>query len=421
MTTRIAQPALARRSRPRSRCAFTLVEMLIVISIIAIGATLMVPAFAEVIRSINYTGAINAVTSSLGNARAQAIRTGRHAGVVFLFDIETETASVQVVDLLQPGALTEFGSAPLEETIGVAMRPVPGQVPVLLPKGTAVVGLSLKVAQADVAVDTSGSSTTWSWYAGQSQDPTNPDPSVRRPLWLFPQNDSRLYTKNNPPFAKTWGVDPWEVLAGRAPTGVTVSQGEAEQAVRHAQSFLVVFSPSGSVVSDIESGATMVKNAWLEFSDGPIPLNLPTGVAYDWRDRFDPQNLGKTLGGSSERGATVPANPSEIRPNPEVFLRVAEQLAVVDVATMSEALGIARPWLVRPQQSNAPQPEWIQNLKGGIKGNSLSYLGADQDPSSGDAVEKWPLHRQISKWVDENAEIISFSRYTGAIIRRAAP
>ena len=418
MTTHTAHPDRSRRPRPRGRCAFTLVEMLIVISIIAIGATLMVPAFAEVIRSINYSGAINQVTAALGNARAQAIRTGRHSGVVFLFDIENETASLQVVELLQPGALTEFGTAPLEETIGVAMRPVPGQVPVVLPKGTAVVGLSLKVAQADVVVDSVSSYTTWSWYAGQSQNPDEDSPSDRLPLWLFPQNDPRLYTENNPPFAKTWGVDPWEVLAGRAPSGVTVSNRDAQRALRHAQSFMVIFSPSGSVVSDIEAGATMVKNAWLEFVDGPIPRSVATGNAYDWRDRFDPQNLGKSLGGSSERDADLPTGPGDIRPNPEVFLRVAEQLAVVDIESMAEALGIARPWLVRPEQSNAPQPDWVRKLQGRAQGGGTkSYITPDSDSNPNNP----PLHRLVSKWIDNNAEILSFSRYTGAIIRRAAP
>jgi prepilin-type N-terminal cleavage/methylation domain-containing protein len=416
MTTHTTHSDRPRGTRRTGGRAFTLVELLIVVSIIAIGATLMVPAFAEVLRSINYSGAINQVTAALGNARAQAIRTGRHAGVVFLFDIETETASVQVVELLQPGALTEFGTAPLEETIGVAMRPAPGQVPVQLPRGTAVVGLSLKTAQADVAVDTASSFTTWSWYAGQTHNPEDDDPIERLPLWLFPQNDARLFTKNNPPVSKTWGVDPWEVLADRTPTGANVSVREATEAVRHAQSFMVVFSPSGSVVSEIESGATIVKNAWLEFPDQPIPRSAPTGSAYDWRDRFDPQNLGDGLGGSSETDATLPSGRGDIRPNPEVFLRAAEQVAVVDISTMARDLGVARPWLVRPEESNAPIPKWVRDQVGrAAGGGTVSYIAADTDNATNP-----PLHRIVSKWIDDNAEVLSFSRYTGEIIRRTA-
>lgn len=410
-----------RTKRRTPRGAFTLVEMLIVVSIIAIGATLMVPAFADVIRSINYSGAINRVTAALGNARAEAIRTGRHTGVVFLFDIETETASLQIVELLQPGALTEFGTAPLTNTIGAAMRPVSGQVPIELPKGTAVVGLPLTLyvdpASDDSVVDSTGAFTTWTWYAGQAENPTDDDPSERLSLWLWPQNDPRLYTVNNPPTARTFGVDPWEVLAGRAPGGVTVSFRDAERAVRHAQSFAILFSPSGSVVSEIESGATIVKNAWVEYPDQPIPRSKPTGNAYDWRDRFDPQNLGNGLGGSSERDADLPNSRPDIRPNPEVYLRSVEQIAVVDVATMSQALGIARPWLVRPENSRSPIPQWVRDLRGrGQTGTQKSYITADTD-SPTDA----PLHRLVSRWIDENAEILSFSRYTGDIIRRAAP
>jgi len=400
------------------RRAFTLVELLIVVSIIAIGVTLMVPAFGEVLRSINYSGAINQVTAALGNARAQAIRTGRHAGVVFRFDIEKESCSLQVVELLQPGALTEFGTAPLDETIGVALRASSGEVPVTLPKGTAVVGLSFKVADMDDVVDTAGASDTASWYAGQSQNPEDDDPRTHVPLWLFPQNDPRLYTNNNPPTTRFWGVDPWEVLAGRAPNGANVSTKEAEAAVRHSQSFMVLFSPSGSVVSEIEAGATIMKNAWLEFAEGPIPRGMPTGKAYDWRDRFDPQNLGPNLGGFSESDADVPASRSEVSPNPEIFLRAADQLAVIDLGLLTRDTGIARPWLVRPEESDRkPIPSWVIAQTGRSKsGAQISYIQPDSDSTTNP-----PLHRIVSRWIDDNAEILSFSRYTGDIIRRAAP
>ena len=51
------------------RSAFTLVELLVVVTIIAIGALLLVPAFGRISASINYTGAVNSVTATLGAAR----------------------------------------------------------------------------------------------------------------------------------------------------------------------------------------------------------------------------------------------------------------------------------------------------------------------------------------------------------------
>ncbi|MEO1130549.1 MAG: prepilin-type N-terminal cleavage/methylation domain-containing protein, partial [Planctomycetota bacterium] len=105
--------SLVRATMRSARAAFTLLELLIVVSIIVIGATLLLPAFGRVIESVNYSSAVSTVTAALGNARALAIRNGRHTGVAFYFDIEREVCSVQVLELNGQfgGSLSSVGGA----------------------------------------------------------------------------------------------------------------------------------------------------------------------------------------------------------------------------------------------------------------------------------------------------------------------
>lgn len=369
----------------RTSRAFTLVELLVVVAIIILGTILLLPAFARIIESVSYSSAVNSVSATLANARAQAIRNGRHTGVVFLFDIEREVCTLQVVELSRQlgGSLTRF-SGGNADTSAFVYRPVVGVPVVELPPRFVVCGLALSVERRNARID----SNTAHWYAGWLQrEGTN----QQQPLWLFPQNDPRLYTSNNPPSQRFVGVDPWLVLAGRAPSGSNVSTQEARNAVRHAQSFMVQFSPGGSAVLTASGGFASTPNAYLEFPDEPIrrsQVGDTDARPYDFDTVFDPDNV-----------TGVPAN--DVVPNPEVVLRAVSQLAVVDLSRLSSDTGIARPWFVRPQTTGAPQPSW------------LNQLGVFQTDSAN------APHRRVSDWIDENAEIIGFTRYTGQpLVRR---
>lgn len=369
----------------RTSRAFTLIELLVVVAIIILGTILLLPAFARIIESVSYSSAVNSVSATLANARAQAIRNGRHTGVVFLFDIEREVCTLQVVELSRQlgGSLTRF-SGGNADTSAFVYRPVPGVPVVELPPRVVVCGLALSVEPRNARID----SNTAHWYAGWFQrEGTN----QQQPLWLFPQNDPRLYTNNNPPSQRFVGVDPWLVLAGRAPAGSGVSEQQARNAVRHAQSFMVQFSPGGSAVLTASGGFASTPNAYLEFSDQPVrrsEVGDSDARPYDLDTVFDPDNVAGILS-------------SDVVPNPEVVLRAVSQLAVVDLARLSSDTGVARPWFVRPQTTGAPQPTW------------LNQLGVFQTDSAN------APHRRVSDWIDENAEIISFTRYTGQpLVRR---
>ncbi|MEO1203264.1 MAG: hypothetical protein AAFX10_11185, partial [Pseudomonadota bacterium] len=271
-------------------------------------------------------------------------------------------------------------------------RPATNQTPVELPKGTAVYGLSFAVEPEQQRLDRD----TFAWYSGTLEAAETTD---ERPLWLFPHNDPRMFMPNNPPTSRFVGVDPWRILADD-PDLVGFNEDDAELAVRHAQTFVIQFAPDGSVVTSLSGGGTQEADVYIELPDGPIARAIAADEEarpYDDPFTFDPENItGRTV-----RAEFRPSGPEDIVPNPEVRARSAVQVAVVDIQRMGEDLGVQRPWFARPATSDAPQPEWIDDL---------GYYENDGTNA---------LHRRISRWIDDNAEIISFSRYTGNAIRRS--
>jgi len=383
------------RRRGRRRGAFTLIELLIVIAIIVIGVTLLIPAFGGIIESVSYSSAVNTVTAALGNARSLAVRNRRHTAVAFYFDVEREITSVQVLELNGQlgGSLSSYAGPPLNKYAFV-YRPAANQTVVELPRGLGVYGLSFLVdppgAQSYIDSDTAG------WYAGWMESPNTVD---QRPLWIFPQSDPRLYMPNDPPNVRFIGVDPWRVLAGENLGDATVN--DARDAVRHAQTFVVQFAPDGSVVSSPSGGAATTNNVYVELPNEPIARRFaadPEAEPYDDPNAFDPENID---GARTSDPDWHPSGQDDIVPNPEVRARSVAQLAIVDLGSLSENTGVQRPWFVRPVTTEAPQPNWLDDL-GAFPPERLNAA-----------------HRLISEWIDDNAEVISFSRYTGKIIKRS--
>lgn len=371
--------------------AFTLIELLVVISIIALVAAALLPAFARLVESNNYASAVNTVSAALGSARTTAVQTGRRAGVVFLWDAQREVTTLVLVtqgseDL---GVLTRRASAGGAQRYAQMMSPIPLTAPIELPKGMGVFGLSFALDTARAPNDIAWNRPIESdpdvakWYAGElvNIDTITETDDVR--LWLSPRDDPRLYTEATG--NGTIGTDPWDVIRG-------VSSGnmdEANRAVRHANTFFIQFGPDGSIVTPKRSGGDNVYDYYLEFIDAPIDPQSTANPPrpYDDNGRFDPENIGE-----------LPRNPDRVQRNPEVVMRAAEQIAIVDIARLAEGSGVQRPWLARARTSRAPQPAWLTN------GN---WVGDERV-------------RRVSRWIDNNAEIITFNRYTGNAIRRNA-
>lgn len=376
------------------RPGFTLIELLVVIAIILIAVTAILPAFGRLIESQNYASAVNAVTATLGAARTRAVRSqheGRRTGVAFLWNAKEERMTLQIVETDGTiGSLTsqlpkDCGRQSTNVDAAV-FYPAPGAAPVELPKGMGVFGLSLAVETGRCARTplTEEPVPTWRWYAGEVVDGVDDDATNNTYLWLFPRNDPRIYTPDEEG-KRVIGVDPWDTLRGQATTP-TVDFDLALTAVRNAATFYVVFSPDGSIAA---SGSAGEDDAYLEFQDAPVDWTTPTADPYDVIYTFDPEYFG-----------SVPSNQRSA--NPEVMLRAADQIAVVDLARLSDGVGIARAWLVRSQ-----------GLTGGQDPLEPAYLSAAGYFTDTRA-------RAVSRWIDLNAEILSFNRYSGNVIRRSS-
>lgn len=366
------------------RRAFTILELLVVVAIIVLGTVLLIPAFGSIIGSAKFTGAVNTVTATLGQARALAIRNGRETGVVFLFDVERELYTLQVVELLQTGGtLSERSTFPSEHTYANVFRPALNTVPVELPVGTGVYGLSFDTSPDPLSNPSQGGkidAITNHWYAGEVYD----DPDTGNPVipWIYPRNDPRMYVEM-PKGQSAWAPGP------SASGAYFMSNAKVRTAIRQANTFFIQFSRDGSIVDAASQGGITSTNAYLEFPDEPRNLDDPTVKPFDKPNVFDP-----------DARPTTSARQSD---NPEVVLRPVSRIAVVDMNRMAEVVGIAKPWLVRSATSGQPREAVA------AQGQTRQLYYNDKNTNI------------ISKFIDNNAEVISFNRYTGNAIREANP
>lgn len=66
---------------PRRLCGFTLIELMVTVAVLAIGAAIAYPSFKGVLQSNRVSTATNDLIASLSLARSEAIRGSRDAGV----------------------------------------------------------------------------------------------------------------------------------------------------------------------------------------------------------------------------------------------------------------------------------------------------------------------------------------------------
>ncbi|MEM8834662.1 MAG: hypothetical protein AAGD00_02465 [Planctomycetota bacterium] len=396
------------RNDRTSRTALTLVELLVVISIIVIAASAVLPAFTSVIRSVNFSDAVNKVSATLGSARALAIAESKSTGVAFLFDIETQQMTLVILEQESTGFLDEFASQP-------AARYVPARdvLPVELPPGIAVMGLPSDRARIAPCADCPGCEedayavqsgpAQVAWYAGERINDCN-DGGVNTVVpWLFPRSDPRIHLPR--------GGDPWREISGQSSGGISIA--EAEIAVRHAQTFAVFFTADGSVTTSLEAGGQLVQDAYIEFFDRPVDPFDPISAPYDLIDVFDPdaENIVSSL---SDNDPTPR--------NEEVVLRGVDQLAVFSLQALTRTAGITEPWFIASDDSVlvteiastrlVPDSELVIALS-----NAMDGAAIEPDGSITPNID--PTPDNVGNLPEPIAEIIGFNRFTGDVLRRS--
>ncbi len=275
--------------RRRERVGFTLVELLVVMGVILVLVVMTLPAFQAIQKSGRLSGAINAVTNTLNNARAQAVREGRDVAVMFRFDTRRQVCSMEV--LRAEGVVYDAGNDMTAATVFIAIK---GQAPVDLPRGAGVYGYGYGASR-----DRNNQVDAYNWYEDlgsmfRYSGSTSKDP------WLFPRTDVRIFADDGPP---------------------------TDRHVKLMDTFIIRFSPEGTVVTNAEELGSLAAggNSFLELD----PPDDNSNRYFFWNPELRPS--GNLL------DETVHA---------EYQLRSVPMLAIVDLQDLSTALGIQKPWMV---------------------------------------------------------------------------
>ncbi|MHC4975865.1 MAG: pilus assembly FimT family protein [Planctomycetota bacterium] len=425
------------RWRPLSRrrgWAFTLFEMLVVMGIIIALVTAIAPAFSGLLASNRRANAVNTLTATLSRARSIAIEKSAETGVVFLLDIETKTTTLLIVELHSAavGDLLEFqgGSSCVDSSQAFTLVPAENTSPVELPENVLIYGLSYHHFVAGLNT-LSGCNDPANWYYedrdGNQYFPPYYGEVFEHPdragwfvnPWLLPHNDPRLYisttdhldtaffrTPDKVDLDEFWKlVDPAQ--AGSV-DGLSISDTDVHKAVLNAHSFVVMFSSEGLLKPIADTGTFSASvDYYLEFPELPIDQEpasqLESEEPYDKVDQLDLQtNFNPKFINSTYLNITTPS------PNPEVMLRPANMLAIVELNEFIQATAIDRPWELHSSGAMAPWPEFR-----GTQDAALSPLNATD-------TQLDELMTQVSDWIDLNASIIAFDPNSGTPQKRSA-
>lgn len=163
----------------RSRVAFSILELLVVMSIMSIVILLAVPAFQTLSYSMRRSSAESSLKGGLRAARMVAIEAGDgiDAAAVFIHD---KGGRITIVPCISVGTLLDTrGNSFIRIEI---FAPVAGVDAVQLPKGWSVRAYT----PPDSITPTSTSTNTGGWYSGGTY-PTD------RGNWIFPETGDHVY------------------------------------------------------------------------------------------------------------------------------------------------------------------------------------------------------------------------------------
>jgi len=347
---------VGREGQCRRVQGFTLIELMLVIGVMVALTAVTLPAFRSLKEGNRESGGINAVSAALNSARSIAVRKGHDVAVMFMFDVNRQVCSMQ---LIEEEGLTYDANGKKGDRWGKAtiFIPVKGQAPMELPKGAAVFGYGYGATRLSNAKPNEPSN----WYTelGQFYEQRKNDPELKgRDPWLFPRTDVRMTARDG-----------------------KLSEAKLDD-VELLDSFIVRFSSKGTVVSSAEELGVGSES---EANDGYLELNaLHSDNDPQWKEkshRWSPQVLNIGNG--------------KYEVIPEVHVRSVPFLAVVDLYKLGAEIGVRSPWLTvgKEHALEGDHAVWDAN------GNGL------------------PDHVETDKWIRENATILTFNRYTGNIMK----
>lgn len=171
-------PSTVRRGGAGLRRAFTLTELLAVITIIALVVSVAVPAFVSMLRSTNQTLAISNFRVAMATARDAAVRSAglNDSAAVFFYEPGGRTSIATAIGVGEFNGRTVWAIDPLTEEIG-------------LPRGWMVNGFAPAGTITSLANE---GVSPYAWYEERGGE-RRYDPTIDN--WVFPE--SGFYRTSN--------------------------------------------------------------------------------------------------------------------------------------------------------------------------------------------------------------------------------
>lgn len=345
------------KKSPHRSVGFTLIELMLVIGVIVALTAMTLPAFRSLKEGNRESGGINAVSAALNAARTLAVRDGHDVAVMFMFDVQRQVCSMQLIKSI--GITNDADGSKNNEGWGKAtiFIPVPGKAPIEMPVGAAVFGYGYGATRVDGAKVENAAN----WYTELGllyEDKENEERFNGRDPWLFPRTDVRMFARDG----KLSEADPKDT--------------------QHLETFIIRFSPEGTVVSSAEE---LARGANSEANDGYLELNhLHTDNDPNWQDKSH-----------TWTPTILRVSSSKFEVIPELQVRSVPFLAVVDLYKLGAEIGVRAPWLAVGEE------------------HELEGEHAVWDADGDDFAD----HLEIDQWINDNARILTFNRYTGNIMK----
>ena len=309
-----------------------------------------------------------------------------YTAVAFLFDTETETYTLLPLELAVSQSASMSLTAPSGDTNNQAnaYRPAQGGRPRDAPAGTGVYGLSFQTEPPGETLDSGvGSGPTLDWYAGEVID----DGSRIITPWIFPRNDPRHFTPR--------GRNPYDVIRGDA---LRERSGRGHRAASRS---------SRSWCSSRRRAPSSRRSRARASRSSTDTSSTPT---VRWMRR--------TATSTRRRAVRALRRPPRLRPGEPSLPRRRRGRRREPGGVSSRGLAARGRLAQRPaERGGHPARDRPGLVRPPGRRQRLGRRAEAHRPVHPYYEDETVI--AISDWIDDNAEIIGFNRYTGNVIRRS--